>query len=65
MAFVATHNAHSVTIFCRDTEQAKAINQKHRNPKRMSDIELPKSITATTKFEVAVEGTSLIMYVIV
>lgn len=63
MAYVATHNGHTVSLFCRDAEQAKAINQTHRNPKRMSNVALPDAITATTKFEVAVEGTSLIMYV--
>eukprot|EP00658_Telonema_sp_P-2_P024525 TRINITY_DN19858_c0_g1_i1.p2 TRINITY_DN19858_c0_g1~~TRINITY_DN19858_c0_g1_i1.p2 ORF type:complete len:323 (+),score=76.30 TRINITY_DN19858_c0_g1_i1:184-1152(+) len=61
MAYAASRNGHRVTMWMRDPEQAAAINASHRNPKKLSEYELPTNISATTDLASAVAGAVLII----
>eukprot|EP00636_Phaeomonas_parva_P015372 CAMPEP_0118855076 /NCGR_PEP_ID=MMETSP1163-20130328/3033_1 /TAXON_ID=124430 /ORGANISM="Phaeomonas parva, Strain CCMP2877" /LENGTH=347 /DNA_ID=CAMNT_0006787903 /DNA_START=249 /DNA_END=1292 /DNA_ORIENTATION=+ len=62
MAIIAARNGHAVTVYARDTAQAAAINETHRNPKALSDYELPESIRATSSVAEACAGAAVIIH---
>ena len=62
LAVIAARRGHRVTIWARNEEQCAAINETHKNPRRFSDQELPKSITATSSVEDSVKGCDLIIH---
>jgi len=64
MAMVAARKGHSVTIYARDEAQVSSINTAHRNPRYLSDFELPENIIATSSVEDALDGASLCMLAI-
>eukprot|EP00947_MAST-08B_sp_MAST-8B-sp1_P000967 g967.t1 len=64
IAVVSTFNGHSVTMYVRSEDQAKAINETHKNPKRFTDFELPAAITATTDFAAAVADAVVIVHAV-
>lgn len=45
-----------VALWCRSAEQAQAINDNHRNPKRLKDSDLDLSLTAHSDLEHAVKS---------
>lgn len=53
-----------VRLWCRTTEAAEHINAHHRNPKHLSDFDLPESIIATNSLEEALEGAELVIIAI-
>jgi len=52
---------HQVSIWARDPEIAEAINREHRNPRYLSDVELPESVHATSDLGEALEGRELVI----
>lgn len=53
--------AASVVLWARRAEVAEAINTRHLNPEYLEDIELPRSITATTDAAQALDGADLVV----
>lgn len=47
LALAITQNGSRVRLFARDAEQVAAINATRHNPRALSDIELPATITAS------------------
>lgn len=64
MATVAARNNSEVVLVGRDEEQAAHINSHRRNPRYLSDFELPSNLTATTDLASALEGASYIIHAI-
>jgi glycerol-3-phosphate dehydrogenase (NAD(P)+) len=52
---------HDVTIWAREAEIAEAINRDHRNPRYLSDIELPPNVRATTDLAEALTDCELVI----
>jgi glycerol-3-phosphate dehydrogenase (NAD(P)+) len=52
---------HSVKIWSRRPEVAEAINRDHRNPRYLTDFDLPKQIEATTELAEALAGAELVI----
>ena len=63
IAYVASHSS-TVSLFCRDKEQAETINRLRFNPKRFKHITLPKNLVATTDFRECVKDADLILHCI-
>jgi len=61
MATVCARNEHDVVLLVRNGEQADAISKQHRNPRTLSEFELPHNVTATTSLAEAVEGAALVI----
>lgn len=52
---------HDVTLWARRPELAEAINRERRNPRYLSEIELPPSVRATADLEEALRGRELVI----
>jgi glycerol-3-phosphate dehydrogenase (NAD(P)+) len=52
---------HDVTLWARDPAVAEAIAQQGRNPRYLTDIDLPDNIQATSDLAHAVEGSELVI----
>ncbi len=52
---------HDVTIWARDAELAEAIQRDRRNPRYLSDVELPDNVRATADLEEALRGRELVI----
>jgi glycerol-3-phosphate dehydrogenase (NAD(P)+) len=52
---------HDVKIWSRRADVAAAINRHHRNPRYLSEFELPTSIEATTELAEALAGRELVI----
>ena len=52
---------HAVRLWARDPATAEAINREHRNPKYLSDVELPAGVEATSDLAYALEGRELLI----
>ena len=53
-----------VRLWARSPEVADHINTHHRNPKHLSDFDLPESIVCTASLEEALEGAELVIVAI-
>lgn len=62
MAYAASRNGHEVTLWMRDTAQARYFNETQRNPKYLSEFSLPKNVRATTDLVEAMAGVQLIIH---
>mmetsp|Transcript_2737 Transcript_2737/g.3398 ORF Transcript_2737/g.3398 Transcript_2737/m.3398 type:complete len:348 (+) Transcript_2737:42-1085(+) len=62
MAYVATHNGHSVCVYARDQKVVDSINKEHVNPKRFSDQKLPDSITASTDMATVLKDAAIVIH---
>ena len=56
---VAAEN--DVRLWSRDPDVADAINREHRNPRYLSEVEIPKSVRCTSDLEEAVTGAELVI----
>lgn len=56
LALAIVRNGSRVTLCTRDATQADAINSNRRNPRALSDCELPATIAATADWEVLAEA---------
>ena len=61
MAFLAASKSHSVRWYCRDAKQAATITSTRRNPRYLSDIELPEGLQATADVAEALQGADLVI----
>mmetsp|Transcript_21391 Transcript_21391/g.63925 ORF Transcript_21391/g.63925 Transcript_21391/m.63925 type:complete len:266 (-) Transcript_21391:306-1103(-) len=61
MAFLAASKSHSVRWYCRDPKQAATITSTRRNPRYLSDIELPEGLQATANVSEALQGATLVI----
>lgn len=52
---------HDVVIWARDPEIAKAVERDRRNPRYLSDVELPDTLRATTDLEEALRDRELVI----
>jgi glycerol-3-phosphate dehydrogenase (NAD(P)+) len=62
LAMVAARNQHHVKLWAREPEVATGINQAHRNPLYLSDVNL-ENIRATTIIEDAIDGADFALLV--
>ena len=62
LAMVAARNQHHVKLWAREPEVANGINQAHRNPLYLSDVNL-ENIRATTIIEDAIDGADFALLV--
>ncbi len=62
LAMVAARNQHHVRLWAREPEVATGINQAHRNPLYLSDVNL-ENIRATTIIEDAIDGADFALLV--
>lgn len=58
---MAASKSHSVRWYCRDPKQASTINTTRRNPRYLSDIELPEGLQATADVSEALQGATLVI----
>lgn len=61
MAHLAARNGHRVRWFARDAAQAAAINADRRNPRYLSEFEVPAGVEATADVAFALDGASLVL----
>jgi glycerol-3-phosphate dehydrogenase (NAD(P)+) len=52
---------HDVVIWARDPEMAKSIERDRRNPRYLSDVELPEGLRATSDLEEALRDRELVI----
>ena len=64
LASLAAHNGQATTLFLRDDEVARAINEEHRNPRYLPGHDLDERLRATTSLEEAVRGTPVLVFAI-
>jgi len=58
---VLAARAHDVRIWSRRADVADAINRDRRNPRYLSDVELPAEVAATTSLREALAGRRLVI----
>ncbi|MBQ6586279.1 MAG: NAD(P)-binding domain-containing protein, partial [Coriobacteriales bacterium] len=54
---------YATSLWCHTPAVADAINEQHRNPRYLCDIDLPGTLTATASFQEAVEGAAAVFIV--
>jgi glycerol-3-phosphate dehydrogenase (NAD(P)+) len=64
LAMVAARNRHSVTLWAREEEVARGIQQTRKNPFYLSQFELPDAIHATTSLAETVAGADFAIIVV-
>lgn len=64
LALAAARNQHDVTLWAREPEVARQINEAHKNPYYLADIPLPENISATTSLEAALEAARFVLIVV-
>ncbi len=64
LSSIAANNGYATRLWVRDTALAEQINQQHRNPRYLTDLELPASIQATSSLEAALTGAGLVFMAI-
>ena len=52
---------HDVTIWARDPEISDAIQREHRNPRYLTDLELPERLLATSDLSEALADRELVI----
>ena len=58
---LVAQNADEVVLWSHGSEGAKAINETHRNPRYLTDVELPANITATSDLSAASKGADAVV----
>jgi len=61
VAWLLGSGGHTVCQWARNSEVACAINGQHRNPRYLSDVELPASISATLAMDEALGGADAVV----
>lgn len=62
LSVVLQSNGHDVLIWAREPEIVNAINDNHRNPTYLPDLQLPEAIRATHDFNEASTGRDMIVF---
>src|SRR5437763_10241770 len=63
LASVLAHNGHDVVVWSHDADVARALTERHENPRYMPGIPLPGGVTGTQDFSVALGGAELVVAV--
>ncbi|MBF0174475.1 MAG: NAD(P)-dependent glycerol-3-phosphate dehydrogenase [Magnetococcales bacterium] len=63
LAALLAAKARSVTLWCREEEVARGINERHRNPLFVSQYHLPDNLHATTRLQDAARNQLLLIVV--
>src|SRR4051812_18335079 len=63
LASVLAHNGHDVVVWSHDADVARALGERHENPRYMPGIPLPARVTGTQDFAVALAGAELVVAV--
>ena len=58
---LVAQNADEVVLWSHGSEGAEAINETHRNPRYLTDVELPANITATSDLSAASKGADAVV----
>jgi glycerol-3-phosphate dehydrogenase len=64
LAYALSKNHHAVTLLTRNEDVAQAINERHRNPKYLSDFVLPPNVRASTRAEDVVPRARYIVHAV-
>lgn len=56
------HSGYPVTIWARESEVVKGINEIGKNPEYIPDVELPKSIQANTSLKETLINTDMVLF---
>jgi len=64
MSILFARNGMNVTMLDRNAERCEYINTKHRNPKYLTDVDLPHNLVATTDAQVALANADMIFHAI-
>lgn len=64
LAAVAASGGHETWLYARDAETVATLNEKHRNPRYLGDIQLPAAIRASTDAKAVLDGADAILVVI-
>jgi glycerol-3-phosphate dehydrogenase (NAD(P)+) len=64
LAIVAARNRHQVSLWAREQEVARGIQETRRNPFYLSQFELPAAVRATISIEEALEGADFAIIVV-
>jgi glycerol-3-phosphate dehydrogenase (NAD(P)+) len=62
IAVVLGHSGYSISIWAREKEVVDGINRDGYNPEYISDVELPKSISASYFIKDAVMGSEMVVF---
>ena len=63
IAALLARNGHTVRLWARNPEVAAAINETHRNPRYLTDADLPAGIVATADLTAACESADAVVVV--
>jgi glycerol-3-phosphate dehydrogenase (NAD(P)+) len=61
LASVLGNNGHDVSIWSHDPEVARALAERHQNPKYLPDLQLPDRVTGTHDLARALAGAELVV----
>jgi len=63
LAAVLGHNGHDVTVWAHDADVARALADRHENPRYMPGLPLPARVTGTHDLPLALAGAELVVAV--
>lgn len=63
LASILAKNGHTTRIWCRSEEHAAGINATGRNPRYVSEYDLPAGLSATSDLAAALDGADLVLFV--
>ncbi len=61
MCTMAARAGHEVHLYVRDESQAETLNRTRKNPKYLSEFQLPETITASTDLISVLQGAILVI----
>ncbi|MBV2141922.1 NAD(P)H-dependent glycerol-3-phosphate dehydrogenase [Falsochrobactrum sp. TDYN1] len=64
LAAMTTTSGHETWLYARDRETVRSLNELHRNPHYLGDIELPQGICASVDAKAVLEGADAVLTVL-
>src|SRR5688572_16605661 len=61
LAIVAARAGHEVTLWSRDAEVVKSINEQRLNPRYLTSVSIPERVRATNEIRAALDHASLVL----
>ncbi|MDZ7717901.1 MAG: NAD(P)H-dependent glycerol-3-phosphate dehydrogenase [Balneolaceae bacterium] len=62
IAVVLGHSGYSITIWAREKEVVEGINQNGLNPEYISDVELPKAVSASYTIQETIQDSEMVVF---
>jgi len=62
LSVIAARAGHDVLLWGRDLEVVNSINNSRKNPRQLSDIEIPACVVATNDLGRAVQGSPMVVF---